>query len=147
MATISRRGKNQWRARVRRGATTTSRTFSTRGRAEAWASQVEGEIADGEFAARGEAEATTLGVALDRYEQEIIPNKAPATRPAERRRVHALRRRPIALLSLSRIGGKDVAEFIRERQAEGAGANTIRLDLATISHLYTVARTAWACRT
>ncbi|MHB8346699.1 MAG: tyrosine-type recombinase/integrase [Acidiferrobacterales bacterium] len=143
MATITRRGKNQWRARVRRGATTTSRTFSTRDRAEAWARQVEEEIAGGEFAARGEAEATTLGAALDRYEQEIIPNKAPATRPAERRRVHALRRRSIAHLPLSRIGGKDVAEFIRERQAEGVGANTIRLDLATISHLYTVARTAW----
>ncbi|MHB1565128.1 MAG: site-specific integrase [Acidiferrobacter sp.] len=33
--------------------------------------------------------------------------------------------------------------FIKSRAADGAGPNTIRLDLALLSHLFNVARTAW----
>ena len=99
-----------------------------------------------------------LREALERYEREILPGKSRTAQYAERMRLRALARRRIARIALTRIGGTDIAEYIRERQTDesarnsrksrstrpsGVGANTIRLDLATISHLYTVARTAW----
>ncbi|MHB1587925.1 MAG: site-specific integrase, partial [Acidiferrobacteraceae bacterium] len=61
----------------------------------------------------------------------------------ETNRIRALQRRPIALRMLAAVRDKDVAAFIREREAEGVGANTIRLDLAVLSHLFNVARSAW----
>ncbi len=97
----------------------------------------------GVFIPRTETEQTTLSEALERYALEVVPNKALAAQPAEHRRILALRCRPIASMALARISGRIVTDYIRERQAEGVGANTIRLDLASISHLYTVARTAW----
>jgi len=51
-----------------------------------------------------------------------------------------LSRLPLARRSLAGIRGKDIADYIRARGAGGAGPNTIRLDLALLSHLFTVAR-------
>lgn len=43
---------------------------------------------------------------------------------------------------MTKSGSADVAGFLRERLDEGVSANTIRLDLASIAHVDTVARTA-----
>jgi hypothetical protein len=37
----------------------------------------------------------------------------------------------------------DIAAFIKERQAEGAGGNTIRHDLNMLSRLFNVAASTW----
>ncbi|WP_192796455.1 hypothetical protein [Acidithiobacillus sp. 'AMD consortium'] len=44
---------------------------------------------------------------------------------------------------MSSIRGKDVAQAMKEMEVEGKGANTIRLHLALLSHLFKVARTEW----
>lgn len=142
MATIRKRGDLQWEARIRRrGYPVQCKTFETKTRAETWARQIEAEMDRGVFVSRVEAESTTLAEALERYATEVTARKKHAVKEAPR--VRALQMRGIALKTLSAIRGKDVAAFIREREAEGVGANTIRLDLAVLSHLYNIARSAW----
>ena len=50
---------------------------------------------------------------------------------------------PIALRPLTGIHGSDISAFIAELQSLGLGTNTVRLDLALISHLFTTARGRW----
>ncbi len=137
-------GKRVWQAHVRRrGYPTQVRTFNTRAKAEAWASIVESEIARGVFVSRTEAEATSLAEGLQRYQEEVVPTKKQSDR--ERRRVGELIRQlgPLARRPLAGIRGKDIVTYIKDRAARGAGPNTVRLDLALLSHLFNTARTAW----
>ena len=131
-------------ARVRRrGHPIHTRTFTTKTKAEASGRQVEGEMDRGVFMSRAEAESTTLAEALDRYVAEIIPHKKQAAREA--RRCTGLKEHlgGISKRFISTIQGKDVVAFIKSRAAGGAGPHTIRLDLALLSRLFNVARTAW----
>jgi len=142
MATFRKRGNLQWEARIRRkGWPVTCKTFETKADAEAWARQIEGEMDRGVFVSRTEAENTTLKDALTRYAHEYTPRPAQASR--EKYRIAFLQKRALASRFLSSIRGKDIADFIKEREAEGVGANTIRLDLALISRLFEVAATDW----
>ena len=126
-----------WRAIVKRkGYQTQTRTFDTKTEAEAWARQIEGEIDRGVFVSRSEAERTTLSEALSRYAREVVPSKKNTDR--EGRRVQAFQSRSLAHRSMASIQGKDIAAFVQRRQAEGAGPNTVRLDLALLSHLFSV---------
>ena len=135
-------GKRVWQAHIRRrGYPAQVRTFDTKAEAQAWAAGIENEIARGVFISRTEAENTTLAGALGRYLVEIVPQKKNADR--EGRRVKAFQDRPLARRSMASIQGKDIANFIRDRQASGAGPNTVRLDLALLSHVFNIARKEW----
>ncbi len=148
MATFRKRpgpqGRTVWQAQIIRiGERPKYATFDTKLAAQEWARQVENLMDRREWVDRTEGDRTLLSMALERYEREILPGKAASAQVAERNRLRALSGRRIARVALTKIGGADVAEFLRERQNEGVSANTIRLDLASISHVYTVARTAW----
>ena len=137
-------GKRVWQAHVRRrGYPAQVRTCDTKAEAEAWAATIESEIARGIFVSRAEAESTTLGQALERYGREITPRKKPNTVARERNRVKVLAAIPLARRSLAAIKGADIAALVSAWQAGGSGANTIRLDLALLSHVFTVAGSAW----
>lgn len=142
MATIRKRGTSQWEARIRKkGWPVTCKTFDTKIQAEQWSRQIESEMDRGLFISRTEAETTTLQEALERFIQEYIPRLSDPKR--EENRARAMQRRFISTRFLASIRGKDVAEFIKERQDEGTGANTIRLDLALLSRLFEVAGSDW----
>lgn len=70
------------------------RTFDTKGAAVKWARQVEGAMDRGEWVDRTEGECTTLVQARERYEREILPDKAASGRDSEARRLKRLRERP-----------------------------------------------------
>lgn len=142
MATIRKRGPAQWEARIRKkGWPVTCKTFDTKIQAEQWSRQIEGEMDRGVFISRTEAESTTLFEALDRYMDEYIPRLADAKR--EVNRAKAIQRRDLAQRFLASIRGKDIADFIKERQAEDTGPNAIRLDLALLSRMFEVAASDW----
>jgi len=142
MATIQKRGKFQWQAKIRRkGYPVQSKTFERKLDAEQWARDIENEMDRGVFVSRKEAEATTLHEALDRFIEEYIPNLKMVAN--ETRRAKALQKREIANLYLATIRSKHIAEFIKEREDEGVKPNTIRLDLAILSRLFEVAGTDW----
>ena len=144
MASIRKRGELQWEARVRRrGQPIQCKTFTTKARAETWVRQVEGEMDRGVFVSRAEAENTTLAEALARYAQEVTPRKKATTASRERDRIRAWAGSPLSQRSLASVRGKDVAEVLRDMEKRGLSANTVRLHLALLSHLFNTARTAW----
>lgn len=141
MATIERRGKGQFRARIRRhGHEPIARTFPTRALAESWAREIEHRIARGEALPSDEASRTTLAEALDRYAREVTPSKRGASQ--ERRRIAAWKARPLAHRALASLRGTDLAQWRDARLLE-VGTDTVRLELAVISNLYTIARSEW----
>jgi len=142
MASIRKRGNLQWEARIRRkGYPVTCKTFEVKADAEKWAREIEGEMDKGSFVSRTEAENTTLKEAFDRYLVEYIPKFANPRN--EGNRVKAIQRRAISAKMLASIRGKDIADYILEREKDGVSGNSIRLEVNTVSKLFRVAATSW----
>lgn len=142
MAKIRRRGEAQYQACIaHKGYPPQYKTFITRRDAERWARGVEVDMERGIFRLCGEADTATLNEALGRYAQEVTPGKRSAGR--EVNRIKAWQRHPLASRFLASIRGMDLAAYRDERLAQGKGANTVRLEIALISHVYTIARKEW----
>lgn len=141
MASIKKRGPNQWQARVRRkGWPVQIKTFDTKADAQAWARQMESEMDRGVWISRSEAENTTLQEALERYKEEYIPRLAHPSR--EYSRARQIEKYELCTRLLASIKAKDVNEYIRQR-SKAVGPNTIRLELALLSRLFEVAGSDW----
>lgn len=97
-------------------------------------------MARGLFVDRTEAEQTTLSEALERYLREVTPTKRSSRNEALLiRRLQAL---PLAKRTLATIRSSDMAAY-RDMRLKAAKANTVRIELALLSHLFTVARQEW----
>ncbi|WP_066095045.1 site-specific integrase [Xanthomonas massiliensis] len=130
-----------WQAQIRhRGRPPISRTFKTKADAQAWANQIESEIARGVYRDRSQAERFTLGEILIRYGKEVSPLKKSAD--AEASRIAFLLRYPIAQIRLSDLRPTDIADFRDCRLQEVTGSTVIR-DLTLISHAINIARKEW----
>lgn len=141
MASISKRGR-YWRAQiVRKGFAPQYRTFDTKAEAGAWVREAEAEMDRGIFMPRHEAEQTTLAQALLRYQQEITPLKAHP--PSDHQRVKHWLKQPLSHRHLANLRGADFAAYRDMRREMGRAENTIRLELALVSHLFEVARKEW----
>ncbi|MHB8543868.1 MAG: site-specific integrase [Leptospirales bacterium] len=140
MAYFQQRSGN-WRAIVKRnGHERITRTFDTKGEAEVWARSIECEMDRGIFVSRKEAESTTLSEALDRYEREVIPAKKGAVQ--ESMRIRIWKRHPLAHRFIASIHGKDIAAY-RDARLKEVAPNTVRHELAVLSHLFTIAIKEW----
>ncbi|KAF0233011.1 MAG: Integrase family [Desulfovibrionaceae bacterium] len=111
------------------------------GGAEAWAKDVETNMNKSLFVSAKEAEQYTLSECLDRYIEEYIPRLKHPKRETDRARF--LQKRTLAHRIMATIRAKDIADLRREREAEGASGNTIRLDFALLSKLFNYARSDW----
>ncbi len=139
---IRRTTAGSWQAIVRKkGHPTESKSFRRKADAEKGEADVLNRMNRDVFVSAKEAERTTLGELLQRYLDERVPLLRDPKR--EGNRVKALMRRPIACRIVATIRPSDIAEFVRSRQAEGVGGNTIRLDVAVLSKLFNVARVDW----
>ncbi len=142
MASIRKRGPYQWEARIRRkGWPIQCKTFERKQDAEEWARDIESEIDRGIFSCRKEAENTTLTEALDRYAREVTPHKKGAQQ--ELARIARWKQQPLSQAFLATIRGADLAKYRDDRLSEGKSSNTVRLELAVISHLFNIARKEW----
>ena len=141
MASITKRGRC-WRAQiVRRGCPPQYRTVDTRAEAEAWTRALESEMDRGIFVSRVESEKTTLAEPLKHYEREISVGKAYPEQ--DYRRIRHWLRQDLAHFFLSNIRGVNFAKYRDDRLALGRAANTVRLELALVSHLFEIARKEW----
>ncbi len=143
MATIRKRpgphGKTVWQVQiVRHGYARRYRTFDTKGQAEEWAREIERAMARGAVLPSREEESITLADALNRYVREVTVHKRGAAQ--EERRVRLIAASHLGPVFLGVIGGKEIANYRDRHVAAGKSPNTIRLELALLSHLYTVAR-------
>lgn len=166
MATIQKRARGRYRVMIRRkGYPERTATFTTRTDAEAWAREIEGDMDAGRPVATQVDAKTTLKEALERYQREITAGKRGAG--PERVRIRQWLAEPIANRPLASIRGADladyrdarlrgvtVAELRKAREADEdlddltptrrpVKPNSVRLELAVISNLYTIARTEW----
>lgn len=141
MATIRNRGPHQYQALVRqKGYPTLIRTFETKKEAEAWAKEQESKMDQGLFRDRREAEHTTLHDALQRYLEQVTVHKRG--RKAEENRIRMFQEHPLAQRSMGSLQAKDFATY-RDQRVQEVSNNTVRLELALLSHLYTVAIKEW----
>ncbi|MDR7927440.1 site-specific integrase [Acidithiobacillus thiooxidans] len=147
MATINSREDQDgvtigWQAIVRKkGYPSQSKTFRTKRDAEAWARLTESAMERGLWQNQSDADCTTLADALDRYGSEVSSLKKSGK--IELYRIGNLKMDKIAKLHLSRIRGADLAEYRDRRLKAGLSDSSVRLELAIISNLYTVAMKEW----
>lgn len=142
MATIEQRANGTWRTKIRKkGYPSLSASFDTKAEAQRWAAEIEGDMSRKRFVDTREAEATTLAEALARYGREISVEKKGARQ--ELTRIKTWSESKYGSRSLAELRSSHLAEYRDARLAEGASTNTVRLSLALISHLYTVAIKDW----
>jgi integrase len=142
MATISRRA-DTWQAKVRRkGYPTQSATFQTKAAAERWARSIENKVDTGTLSpVESDARRITLREAIDRYLVEFTDKKRGGNR--ERARLERWKVHELADRVLAAIRPHDMAQARNAMAERGLGPNSIRLELAPISHLFSMARTEW----
>lgn len=153
MATIVSTNARSWKAIVRRtGWPIAVKTFRLKRDAEDWARRTEDEMVRGVHMQRGPSERTTVAAALDRYLGEVTPTKRPSSQAGEKLRARILKRH-FGAYSLAAVTPDLVAKFRDERLAgdldrrtrkrKPLAANTVRLELALLSHLFSVAMREW----
>ena len=143
MAYISQAPSGSWKAVIRRtGNPTVSKTFRLKIDAEQWARKAEDEIIRGVYISKSHSEKTTIAKALDRYLKEITPTKKPSSQKPEIRREKTVRKH-LGKYTLASLSAANVAQYRDMRLSEGMSTSSVRLELALLSHLYTIAIKEW----
>ena len=143
MATITKTPSNTWKAMIRkRGWPTTIKTFRTKRDAQDWARRTEDDMVRGVHIDRAGSDRILLTHALDRYLREVSSTKRATTAYAEGHKAKALKE-SLGAYSLAAITPDLVAKYRDERLAIGKSNNTVRLELALLSHLFTIAIKDW----
>jgi integrase len=153
MPTLVKTPSGTWKAVIRkRGFPTTIKTFRTKRDADDWARTTEDEMVRGLFIRRGPSERMTFEVAMKRYLAEVTPTKRPMTQRGEVRCAKPL----VSFFgkyALAGITPEMVANYRDERLAgddraskgkpQPRAANTVRVELALLGHLFTIAIKEW----
>ena len=156
MATIVQTRLGKWKAVIRkRGWPTVSKTFRIQKDALTWARRTEVEIEKGIFIDPSHSERITFDKALSRYLSEVVPTKKPATQETDKYCAEPLRAY-FGKYSLAAISSDLVASYRDKRLAtplqrvdratgkpRTLSANTVRLELALLSHLFNTAIREW----
>lgn len=149
MATLVKTPSGTWKAVIRKtGWPTCSKTFRTKRDAEDWSRRAEDEMVRGVYIERSSSERLTLESALKRYLAEVSPTKASKTHQSEQATAKILISR-LGKYSLAALSANVIADYRDTRLAEQTrrgtttSNNTVRLELALLSHLFTVAIREW----
>jgi integrase len=154
MPTIVKTPSGTWKAVIRKtGFPSNIKTFRLKKDAEDWARRTEDEMVRGLFIQRGPSERFTFEKAMQRYLAEVTPTKRPFTQSGE-----LMRSSPLVgffgKYSLAAVTAEMVAQY-RDKRLAGEdrkgkdgepiprAANTVRLELALLGHLFTVAVKEW----
>ena len=143
MASISKTPSNTWKAIIRKsGWPTTIKTFRTKRDAQDWTRRTEDEMVRGVYIDRADASQLLLKQALDRYLRAVSSTKKPSTYAAEQHKIKALKA-ALGNYSLAALNPNLIASYRDQRLAAGKSADTVRLELALLSHLFTIAIKEW----
>lgn len=142
MGTITKRGELQWQAKVRRkGFPTQSRTFSYKEDAEKWVRALERELETTGFVDRREADKSTLGEVLRRYQKEITPAKKSASIESVKINV-ILKDSILPKLKMTAVTSDAIAAWRDRRLSEVTGA-TVNREIDVLSAVLNHARREW----
>lgn len=125
MATFRKRESGRWQAIVRRGGERMSKTFSTRGRAQAWAKAQEAGIED--LVASGMSSRLTVRQLFEEYEIATRGVRACSATKLYSFRVVAEALGDVPVQALTK---DHVIQFATARRAAGAAPPTIGIDLS-----------------
>lgn len=143
MANIRKLPSGNWNAQVRvKGWPEVSKTFRIKRDAEHWATSTEDEINRGIYVVRSGAEKLTIRQAITRYTKEVTPTKKPSTQKRELITADQVIS-SLGKYTLTSLNSEIVANYRDKRLAEGKSSNTVRIELALLSHLYTIAIREW----
>jgi hypothetical protein len=143
MATIVKAPLGLWKAHVRKkGWPAVAKSFRIKRDAQDWARQVEDEMVRGTHIVRSEGASLMFADAIDRYLREVSSAKSPNTQKAEGYRAVPMRAF-FGHYSMNTVTSKLVAEYRDQRFADGCKPDTVRLDLAMLGHLFTIAIKEW----
>jgi integrase len=144
MASITKRN-GRWQAKIRKkGMRPITKSFLMYEDAERWGRKTESELERGVYVEDAdEARTTTVTEAAHRFEIEHLDRLKHGKRE-KNRLASILQATRWGSISLANLKSKDVAAYVRKREAAGCKPDTIRLDLALISKLYKHARTEWS---
>jgi integrase len=139
MATFRKRN-NKWQARIQlNSGPTQARTFLRLTEAKRWARQLETAYQHGLFSTQPES--ITLNKAFQRYLKDVnVHKKRPKI---EGYRIQAWMNSTLSEQFLEHIKTYHLASWRDEKIRQGFQPNTIRLHLAVLSHLYTIAKSDW----
>ncbi len=140
MAVITQRDSNRWQAKIRRkGWPAQSKTFRTRGDAEAWARAVEREMDIGAFVKRDDAERTTFKEAADRYAREVLPSKRGKAQDEYvlKRVVEQFGAYSLASISPALLSG------YRDERLKAVSGQTVIHELGMVSRIFQTAAIDW----
>lgn len=153
MPTLVKTESGTWKAVIRKaGFPTTIKTFRLKRDAEDWARRTEDEMVRGLYVQRGPSERMTFESAIDRYLKEVTVTKRPFTQQGELRRAVPLKAffgkyslagitpELVATYRDKRLAGEDRGN---EGEPKPRAGNTVRLELALIGHLFTIAIKGW----
>ncbi|MFC1602014.1 integrase [Pseudomonadota bacterium] len=143
MATITKTPSKTWKAIVRkRGWPTTIKTFRTKRDAQDWARRTEDDMVRGAYIDRAPSESTTLKSAMSRYLAEVSPTKSAGTKRRETVRAKPLLEE-LGDYALVAITPDLVGQYRDKQLIAGKSNNTVRLELALLSHMFTVVIQEW----
>jgi integrase len=129
MATIRKVG-SKWRVEIRKAGVNRSKYFDSKMKARAWADSVEARLHRGE----------TLLDALERYAEEISPNKKGAR--WEQVRLAKLGRDPIAKKPIQLIDPPDLAKW-RDERLKSVSGSSVRREMNLLSSVFQKAIREW----
>ena len=153
MAAIVKTDSGTWKAVIRKtGFPTTIKTFRLKRDAEDWARRTEYEMVRGLYVQRGPSERLIFEKAIQRYLAEVMPTKRAFTQQSEKYRAVALTeffgKYAMAGITPELIGTYRDSRLAGEDRMKGGkpqprAANTVRLELALLGHLFTIAIKEW----
>lgn len=143
MATIVSTPSGTHKALVRmKGWPTVSKTFRLKRDAVDWARRTEDEMVRGTYLPRTGSERMTIQAALTRYLTEVTPTKKANTQRSEGITAKHLNTF-LGKYSMAAVTGELAASYRDKRVAEGRANNSIRIELALLSNLFTIAIQEW----
>jgi integrase len=143
MATFVETPSGTHKAVIRmQGWPTVSKTFRLKRDAKDWARRTEDEMVRGVYLSRAGSERMTVEAALNRYLTEVTPTKKPTTQRSEGITAKHLTS-ILGKYSMAAITGELAASYRDQRIAEGKANNTVRIELAMLSNLFTIAIQEW----
>lgn len=139
MATFRKR-LNKWQARIQRiDGPHLTKSFENIADAKKWARKIEREYDQGHYDSHRSQ--MLLSDAITKYAVEISPHKKRYQ--IEIYRLRAWKKQEFSKLPLNKITTQYLALWRNQMIDNGFKANTIRLHLAVLSHLFNIARTEW----
>lgn len=137
MATIQKRG-DSWRVIVRKKGVSKTATFAKKQEANAWAVATEAAIIAGE---RGEVPDKTFGQLLERYRDDITPNKRGGRWEAARIN-KLIREAPITAVKLASLDAPHFARW-RDDRLKDVSAASVRREWNLLSSACNIAVKEW----